>query len=205
MSNDPRRSAPSAVRNRDPILAVLRQHLPANGLVLEVASGTGEHIVHFAAAMPGIVFQPSDPEADSRASIDAWVKSLGLSNVRQAIALDAAASCWPIASADAIVCINMIHIAPWEATIGLIRGASRVLNAGAPMVLYGPFREGGRHTARTNATFDADLRARNPLWGVRDLDAVAEFATTNGFVGPQVFRMPANNLCAVFSNGGRDT
>lgn len=198
MENDPRRSAPAASRNRDPILATLRKHLPGRGLILEVASGTGEHIVHFAAAMPALTFQPSDPTLEARASTDAWVRATGLTNVRAAIELDATATVWPIEAAEAIVCINMIHIAPWAATVGLLHGASRILPAEAPLALYGPFREGGRHTAPGNRAFDSDLRLRNPDWGVRDLDEVSEVASSVGFAAPEIERLPANNLVLVF-------
>ena len=197
---DPRRFAPAAARNRDPILAALRDVLPGRGVVLEVASGSGEHAVHFAAAFPALTFQPSDPDADARASIDAWAE--GVANIRPALALDAAASSWPVEGADAVVCINMIHIAPWSACEGLTRGAAAILPAGAPLVLYGPFKRGGRHTAPSNAEFDADLRARNPEWGVRNLEDVAALAAASGFGPPQVTEMPANNLVVVFRRVG---
>ncbi|MBR0682711.1 DUF938 domain-containing protein [Roseomonas eburnea] len=197
---DPRRFAPAAARNRDPILAVLRGCLPARGLVLEIASGSGEHAVHFAAAFPSLMFQPSDPDAAARASIDAWAS--GVTNLRPALALDAAAAEWPIAAADAVLCINMIHIAPWSACEGLMRGAAAILPAGAPLVLYGPYRRGGRHTAPSNAAFDADLRARNPAWGVRDLEEVAALAVASGFGATEVTEMPANNLVVVFRRSG---
>ncbi len=197
MDSDLRRSAPAATRNRDPILAILRHHLPERGLILEVASGTGEHVVHFAAAMPNLTFQPSDPVHEARSSTDAWVRAMGLTNVREAIEIDATAAVWPIDAAAAIICINMIHIAPWSATEGLLRGASRLLSAGGPLVLYGPFREGGRHTAASNQAFDSDLRLRNPEWGVRDLEAVERLASSVGFSAPEIERMPANNLVLV--------
>ncbi|NMJ41338.1 DUF938 domain-containing protein [Roseomonas sp. JC162] len=193
---DPRRFAPAAARNRDPILAVLRGVLPARGVVLEVASGSGEHAIHFAAAMPALTFQPSDPDADARASIDAWAADAP--NIRPALALDAAAPDWPITAADAVVCINMIHISPWASTEGLMRGASALLPEGAPLVLYGPYKREGAHTAPSNAAFDADLRTRNAAWGVRDLEAVAALAAANGFGPPGVAEMPANNLTVVF-------
>lgn len=189
---DPRRTAPAAARNRDPILAVLREVLPDRGLVLEVASGSGEHAIHFAAAFPALTFQPSDPDADARASIDAW--AAGVANVRPAIALDAAGD-WPPLRADAVLCINMIHIAPWTACEGLVRGAAAL---DAMLVLYGPYRRGGRHTAPSNEAFDASLRARDPAWGVRDLEAVAALAAAQGFGPPEVTEMPANNLTVVF-------
>lgn len=197
-SPDPRRFAPAAARNRDPILDAIRGHLPAAGLVLEVASGSGEHAIHFAAALPGLAFQPSDPDAAARASIDAWAAASGLPNIRPALAIDAAAPGWPLAAADAVVCINMIHIAPWAAAEGLMRGAAAILPPGAPLILYGPYRRGGAHTAPSNAAFDADLRGRNPAWGVRDLEAVAALAAAQGFGPPTVIEMPANNLTVVF-------
>ena len=196
---DQRRFAPSAARNRGPILDVLQRHLPQRGTVLEVASGSGEHIVHFAGASGSdLVFQPSDLDTDARASIDAWVTSLGLRNVLPALPLDAASAPWPIARADAVFCINMIHIAPWAAAVGLVRGAARVLSAGGVLYLYGPYRRGGEHTASSNAAFDADLRARNAAWGVRDLEDVAALARDNGFSAPAIEAMPANNLSLVF-------
>jgi hypothetical protein len=194
MSTDRRRTAPSAARNRDPILGVLRRVLPTSGLVLEVASGTGEHVVHFAAALPGLTFQPTDGDADARASIDAWVADTRLANVLPALVLDASAASWPIAHADAVVCINMIHISPWASTMGLVRGASTVLPRGGLLYLYGPYRRGGLHTSEGNASFDADLRGRNPEWGVRDLEAVVEAARQHGFGQPEIEAMPANNL-----------
>jgi len=200
MSQDARQHAPAAARNRAPIWAVLQRHLPNKGLVLEVASGSGEHAVHFAAAAgPEIVFQPSDPDPQARASIDAWAAASGLPNVRPALALDATCEAWPIAHADVVLCCNMIHIAPWEAAIGLVQGAARVLSAGGLLFLYGPYRREGRHTAPSNAAFDRDfLKARNPAWGVRDLEAVAELAAQAGFGAPVIEEMPANNLSVVF-------
>ena len=199
MSGDARLFAPSAARNRDPIWAVLRPELPASGLVLEVASGSGEHTAHFARlAGPQIVFQPSDPDAQARASIDAWGATSGLSSILPALALDAAADAWPIAHADVVVCINMIHIAPWTSTVGLVRGAVRVLPPGGLLFLYGPYRRGGGHTAPSNAAFDADLRRRDPAWGVRDLEAVAALSAAAGFGAPYIAEMPANNLCILF-------
>lgn len=161
---DPRRHAPAAERNRDPILAVLRRHLPAEGLVLEVASGTGQHAVHFAAALPGLVFQPSDPDSSARASIDAWAAASGLPNLRPALDLDAGAEDWPALSPVAVLCINMIHISPWAATRGLLAGSARVLPAGGVLLLYGPYRRDDVETAPSNEEFDRSLRRRNPAW-----------------------------------------
>lgn len=191
---DPRLSAPSVARNRDPILAALRPLLPATGLLLEIASGSGEHAAYLATALPRLTVQPSDPRPDARASIDAWCGTLA--NVRAAIDLDAAAPSWPITRADAILCVNMIHIAPWAATQGLLAGAARVLTPGGMLVLYGPFLQRGVPTAPGNLAFDADLRARDPVWGVRALEDVERLAA--GFASPEITPMPANNLLVMF-------
>jgi SAM-dependent methyltransferase len=196
--DDARRHAPSTARNRGPILDVLRRRLPRHGLVLEIASGAGEHAVFFARALPGLRFQPSDPDPAARASIDAWRAAEGLANVLPAVALDASAQAWPISAADAVLCINMIHIAPWAATVGLVRGAGKVLREGGVLYLYGPYCRDGAHTAPSNAAFDASLRARNPEWGVRDLEAVAALAAAHGFGPPAIEAMPANNLSLIF-------
>ncbi len=198
MMTDSRRFAPATLRNRDPILAVLRTCLPPRGLVVEIASGSGEHIVHFATALPHLTCQPTDPDADARASIDAHAHASGLTNLRPALALDAASPQWPIAAADAILCINMIHISPWSATIGLARGAARIIAPGGVLFLYGPYRSGGAHTAPSNAAFDASLRGRDPQWGVRDLDAVSALVMAEGFSAPAIHDMPAHNLSLVF-------
>jgi hypothetical protein len=193
---DARRHAPATLRNRDAILAVLREHLPPQGLLLEVASGSGEHACHFAASLPGLLIQPSDPDPAALASIDAWGVEAGLANLRPALRLDATAAAWPIARADAVLCCNMSHIAPWAATLGLLRGAGAILPSGAPLLLYGPFRRAGQPLAPSNAAFDADLRARDPEWGLRELDAVRAAATE--FHDPVVIEMPANNLSVIF-------
>ncbi|WP_225767550.1 DUF938 domain-containing protein [Inquilinus sp. Marseille-Q2685] len=195
---DHRQYAPAAARNRDPILAVLRGVLPRTGTVLEIASGSGEHIVHFAAAIPDLVFQPSDPNPEARRSIAAWTADSGLANLRPPLALDAAAASWPVTTADAVLCINMIHISPWAATEGLMRGAASILPPGAALYLYGPYRRAGVATAPSNEAFDRDLRQRNTDWGLRELEAVAELAAATGFSGPEVAEMPANNLSVVF-------
>ena len=202
MSEDARLTAPAVARNRMAILEQLQRHFPERGLVLEVASGSGEHIVHFAAAAgPHLLFQPSDPDPAARASIDAWARSLTDRRIRPAIALDATSDRWPVDRADVVVCINMTHISPWAATLGLMRGAARVLPAGGTLFLYGPYRRGRQHTAPSNEAFDQDLRARNPEWGVRDLEAVAAAAAAAGFEAPVVVEMPANNLSLVFGRG----
>ena len=196
--SDPRRYAPATLRNRDAILAVLERQLPARGLVLELASGSGEHAVHFAARLPGLDFQPSDPDAASRASIVAWRESAGLANLRRALAIDAASAPWPIEAADAVLCINMVHIAAWSAACGLIAGAERILSPGGLLYLYGPFQRDGRHTAPSNEAFDRDLRARDPAGGVRAIEAVAALAAAAGFSPPLVEEMPASNLSLSF-------
>jgi SAM-dependent methyltransferase len=202
-AHDARMSSPSALRNRGPILEVLRAHLPPSGTLLEVASGTGEHVVHFAGHLPGWKFQPSDLDADRRASVDAWAQ--GHARIRPAIPLDTTGS-WPAGLLetglfDAVLCVNMIHIAPWAATIGLVAGAASVLRPGGSLVLYGPFLQDGVATAPGNIAFDADLRARDPSWGIRDLASVRELAITAGFAAPCVIAMPANNLSVVFTFG----
>lgn len=191
-------TSPSVARNRGPILAVLREVLPSEGLVLEVASGTGEHAVHFAAGLPGLVWQPSDPDPEARGSIEAHRAAAGLPNLLAPLDLDAAAPSWPVERADAVVAINMVHISPWRATEGLAAGAGRVLRPGGVLYLYGAFREGGRHTAPSNAVFDESLRARNPEWGVRDIAQVAEVAARHGLDLVRQVAMPANNLSLVF-------
>lgn len=196
--DESRQFAPATQRNRDPILAVLREVLPAQGLVLEVASGSGEHAVHFAAAFPNLTFQPSDPDPAALASIDAWANESALPNLRPAIRLDAMAPRWPVTQADAILCINMIHISPWAATEGLVRQAGQLLPAGGPLYLYGPYRQHDVPLAASNAVFDDSLRRRNPKWGLRELEAVAELARAAGFGEPAVTAMPANNLSVVF-------
>jgi SAM-dependent methyltransferase len=196
MSDDVRLFAPSVSRNRDPILQVLRAHLPASGTVLEIASGSGEHIAYFAAALPELQWQPSDPMPDRRASIDAWAADLA--NVRPAMALDAAATDWPIQPVDAVLCINMIHIAPWSAAEGLVAGASRVLVRGGLLALYGPYRRVGMPMEPGNAAFDADLRRRDPAWGLRDVESVAALAADRGFGPPVIVTMPTDNLMLLF-------
>jgi SAM-dependent methyltransferase len=197
MTSDHKRIAPATARNRDPILDVLRRELPSSGTVLEVASGSGEHVVHFAAALPALIFRPSDPEPSARASIDAWIAESGVINVLPAFPLDAAAPYWPIAAADAVICINMVHIAPWAATLGLLAGAARLLPPGGLLYLYGPYKRGGRHTAPSNAEFDENLRARDPQWGIRGVEAVSEAAAVCGFAAPEIIEMPANNLSLI--------
>jgi hypothetical protein len=189
-----RKHAPATLRNREAIAAVLIEELPVTGLVLEIASGSGEHVAHFAREFPGHEWQPSDPDAEARASIAAWSK--GLENVRAPLAIDATASDWPIARADAILCANMVHISPWEATLGLLAGAARVLAKGAPLIIYGPFRQAPVPLAPSNAAFDESLKMRDPRWGLRDVAAVRDAA--QGLTLARIAEMPANNLTLVF-------
>jgi SAM-dependent methyltransferase len=195
---DGRRSAPATMRNREPILEILRYILPASGLVLEVASGTGEHGVHMARHLPHLHWQPSDPLPEARQSITAWARSEGLSNLLAPLELDAAREVWPIDQAAAIVCINMVHISPWEATAGLMRGAGRILPAGGILYLYGPYKRGTRPLEPGNAAFDADLRARDPRWGLREVEDMAACADAQGLAFERSVEMPANNLSLIF-------
>jgi SAM-dependent methyltransferase len=190
--------APAAMRNGGPIAEVLRAVLPGEGVVLEVASGTGQHALRFAALFPHLAWQPTDRDPDSLASIAAWRGEAGLSNMLPPLLLDAAAADWPVATADAVVCINMVHISPWSATEGLMRGAASVLSRGAPLVLYGAYVRGDGPTAPSNLAFDESLRARNRQWGLRRLEAVRAEAETNGLAFERLFEMPANNLTIVF-------
>jgi SAM-dependent methyltransferase len=194
---------PAPERNKAPILEVLQRVLPAQGTVLEVASGTGQHIVHFATHLPGLTWLPSDPEADHRDSIRARVEQAGLANVAPTLALDVLDQPWPVSSFDAIVCINMIHIAPWETALALLAEAGRLLPAEGVLFLYGPFRRDGKDTAPSNTAFDADLRRRNPQWGVRNLEDVLHHASVGGLALREVVEMPANNLSVIFRRAGQ--
>ncbi|HEX6842780.1 MAG TPA: DUF938 domain-containing protein [Stellaceae bacterium] len=198
---DPRLYAPAVARNREPILAVLRRVLPSSGLVLELASGSGEHARFFATALPHLSWQPSDPDPRARASIAAFRDAGAPPNLLPPLALDASAGEWPVAGAAAVVCINLIHIAPWAASEGLMAGAARILTAGGVLYLYGAYKEDGRHTAPSNHIFDADLRARDPRWGVRDLGEVIALARRHGFKHQETLAMPANNRSVVFRRG----
>ncbi|QGR84475.1 DUF938 domain-containing protein [Burkholderia multivorans] len=193
-----RRSAPAAERNRGPILDVLRRVLPARGRVLEIASGTGQHVVHFAHGLPALRWQPSDPDPLARKSIAAWIAHTGVANVDAPLAFDVRDASWPAAPIDAIVCINMIHISPWASAQALFAGAARVLRPDGVLYLYGPYRRGGRHTAPSNDAFDLQLRSRDPSWGVRDLETVVALGADLGLDCTEVVEMPANNLSVVF-------
>lgn len=190
--------SPAVARNRDPILAVLRRHLPAQGTVLEIAAGTGEHAAYFAPQFPHLAWQPTDLDPDALASIEAHRAATDAPNLCAPIELDVTATAWPLTRADAVISINMIHISPWTAAQGLMTGAARLLPAGGVLYLYGPFKENGVHTAPSNAAFDQSLRARDPAWGVRDVGDVRALADSHGFDFIERVAMPANNLSLVF-------
>jgi cyclopropane fatty-acyl-phospholipid synthase-like methyltransferase len=189
---------PAPERNKDPILAVLRRVLPAKGRVLEIASGTGQHVVHFAQALPALTWMPSDPELSHRESIQARVDAAGIANVESPLALDVLIRPWPVSRAAAVVCINMIHIAPWEAALAMFQEVGEMLPSGGVLYLYGPYQRDGRHTAPSNQVFDADLRQRNPAWGVRNLEDVQRHAGDSGLELREVTAMPANNFSVIF-------
>ena len=193
-----KRESPAAQRNRVPIAEVIAPELPERGVVLEIASGTGEHAVHFARSVPQIDWQPSDPDDAARASIAAYVAEASLTNLRAPILLDASADRWPVEHADALVCINMIHISPWAAAEGLFAGAARLLAAGSPLILYGPFLENDVETAPSNLAFDESLKMRDPRWGLRQLSDVDALAKSNGFTRTRRIAMPANNLVLIY-------
>lgn len=194
-------SSSAAERNKEPILEVLRRVLPPEGLVLEIASGSGQHVVHFAAALPALRWQPSEMDPELRRSIAARVAAAGLKNAAPPIELDVERLPWPVEVADAVIAINLIHIAPWSAAEALVQGARRVLPRGGMLYLYGPYRRFGAHTAPSNERFDASLRAQDPRWGVRDMEAVVELAAGAGFALEETVAMPANNFSLVFRLG----
>lgn len=197
--SDPRQHRPHVARNREPILDVLKRMLPARGLVLEIASGSGEHAAYFAAALPSLIWQPSDPDTAALSSIAAHREDVGLTNLLVPVPLDVTAPSWPVAHADAILCCNMIHISPWAACEGLMAGAERTLSSGGILYLYGPYKISGCHTAPSNQEFDGYLRAQNPTWGIRDLDEVAALAKRHNFALVETVAMPTNNLSVIFS------
>ena len=197
-----RRSAPAALRNREPIADVLRDWLPTHGLVLEIASGTGEHAAYFAEAFPNLEWQPSDMHADALASIAAWRDEANLSNLREPLVLDASMRAWPIAAADAVLNINMVHISPWSAALGLLDGAARLLGPGAPLVLYGPWLSVEIATAQSNLDFDSDLKRRDPEWGLRTVEDFGAEAGKRGLALAERRPMPANNLMLLLRRQG---
>lgn len=197
---DQRQRSPSVARNREPILAVLQRVLPPEARVLELASGTGEHAVFFAGAMPGVSWQTSDPDLGARASIAAWIEAEGVANVLAPHAIDVSAADWGVDGPfDALVAINMIHISPWEATLGLMAGAGRLLRPGGVLFTYGAYKRGGAYTAPSNEAFDQWLKQRDPRFGVRDLEAVEAAAQAQGLALREIIEMPANNLMLVFA------
>jgi SAM-dependent methyltransferase len=193
-----KRHAPATERNRGAIAAVLGEELPGEGIVLEVASGTGEHAVHFARIFPGLAWQPSDPDPEALESIAAWRAEEGLANLCEPVLLDAAAPDWPVDAADAVLCINMIHISPLAATEGLLAGAAVLLAPGAPLIAYGPYLEAGVDTAASNLEFDAWLKQRDPGFGLRSAEWLDERASAHGFARTRRVAMPANNLTLVY-------
>ena len=195
-SGDVRKHAPATLRNRDAIVEQLMEILPVTGLVLEIASGSGEHCAYFAHEMCGHSWQPSDPDPTALASIAAWTQGLG--NVRLPLMIDAAAPVWPVEAADAVLCINMVHISPWEASLGLLAGCARILNKDSALVLYGPYRRHGIPTAPSNEAFDESLRARDPDWGLRQVEDMTAAAEAQGFTLDRLVEMPANNLMLVY-------
>jgi SAM-dependent methyltransferase len=200
-SPDPRLHCPHVTRNREPILEVLRRVLPPQGLVLELASGSGEHAAYFAKRLSSLVWQPTDPDPVALASIAAHRTASDTPNLLAPLCLDAMSERWPVERADALVCINMIHISPWATTVSLMAGARRVLSAGGVLYLYGPYKIDGHHTAQSNQDFDAWLQQQNAQWGVRDLADVAQLAKRHGLSLKETVPMPANNLSVIFSAG----
>ncbi len=191
--------APAASRNRDPILEALRTHLPEMGLVLEIAAGSGEHALHFASALPNLQWQPTDADPDALASIVAWRAHGGSPNLLAPLRLGAAdPASWPVRRADAVVCINMVHISPWAATAGLIAGSAGVLPSGGLLFLYGPFLEPGVETEPSNLDFDLSLKSRNPAWGLRSVDDVSDLGRRQGLTLEMRLEMPANNLSLIY-------
>ena len=196
MSKSARMDFPSTGRNAEPILEVLKTLLPAEGLVVEVASGSGQHAARFAVEFSDLIWQPTDIDPEHRRSIVAW--SNGLSNILKPLDLDATASDWPVARANAVICINMIHIAPWSAGLGLLKGTGKILEPGEVLYLYGPYMIDGAHTSESNAQFDADLKSRHPSWGIRNLADVVSAAVEAGLKLDRTVQMPANNLSVIF-------
>ena len=199
--SDPRLYYPHVARNREPILRVLKRVLPPRGLILELASGSGEHATYFAQMLPTLLWQPTDPDPRALASIAAYRTAANAPNLLSPLRLDATSQEWPVQRADALVCINMIHITPWVACQGLMAGAERTLRSGGVLYLYGPYQINGRHTAQSNQEFDAWLRTQNAQWGVWDIAEVTDLAQRRGFSLAETIPMPANNLSVIFERG----
>ena len=196
------RHFPATARNRDAIANVLARVLPETGTVLEIGSGSGEHAYYFSEMFPALTWQPSDPDPLNVDSIAAWAESANRSNLRPPMSINASDMILPLDGADAVMCVNVIHISPWDATEGLMRNAARLLPPGAPLYLYGPYRIGGAHTAPSNEAFDRSLRTQNDTWGVRDLEAVVAEAEKNGLAFVERVAMPANNQSVIFQQSG---
>ena len=192
------RHFPATERNRNVIADVLSRILPDTGTVLEIGSGSGEHALYFSEVFPELTWQPSDPDPLNLQSIQAWAASASRTNLRLPLSINASDFTLPIEAADAIMCINVIHISPWDATEGLMRNARHLLPPGGPLYMYGPYRVGGRHTSRSNEAFDSSLRDQNETWGVRDLEVVMAEAQKNGLTFVEHVEMPANNQSLVF-------
>ncbi len=193
-----KKHAPATLRNREAILTLLRHELPEWGTVLEVASGSGEHAVYFAEHIPALAWQPSDPDAEALASIKAYRADYEGVNLREPVMLDAARSEWPLGRADAILCCNMVHISPWAAAVGLFEGAARLLDTGAPLILYGPYFERDVEAAPSNLQFDLGLRSRDERWGIRYMEDVDQLASQTDFTRSARHEMPANNLMLIY-------
>ncbi len=199
---DERRFAAATERNREPILAVLERVLPEHGVVLELASGSGQHATFFASRLPQLDWQPSDVDPEALRSIAAWRHAEASPNLREPVCVDVTAPVWPVTDVAAILCCNLIHIAPWSVCKAMLRGAAALLPAGGVLVLYGPYKVGGAHTAPSNDAFDLSLRGRNPAWGVRDLEAVVDAAAASGLALEERVAMPANNFTLLFRREG---
>ncbi|MEP9396687.1 DUF938 domain-containing protein [Mesorhizobium sp. KR2-14] len=198
VSPDTRPVSPSAERNKGSIADILKRVLPDHGTVLEVGSGTGQHVVHFAREMPGLIWQPSERDESSLQWIRQWMAVETLPNIRSPLRLDVTELPWQAGAAQAVVCLNMIHIAPWSAAEGLILGAETILGQGGVLFLYGPYRQSGVATSPSNEAFDRQLRSCNPEWGLRNVEDVARCAILHGFGAPDIHEMPANNLSVIF-------
>lgn len=201
VTQDARMMSPSVARNKGPILDVLRPHLAPNMNVLEIASGTGEHGAHIMSNVEGLIWQPSDLSEEARASISAWAAHMDNVNFKAPVALDASSDQWPLEDGlmfDAVLCINMIHISPIEAAMGVVRGAGRILKPAGLLFFYGPFKRGGHHTAPSNEAFDESLKSRDPKWGVRELEDIVALAKTSGLRLESQIEMPANNMSLIF-------
>ncbi|PCI43992.1 MAG: SAM-dependent methyltransferase [Alphaproteobacteria bacterium] len=201
-----KKHAPATDRNREPILTVLRDCLPDYGTILEIASGSGQHAIYFVTHMPGHYWLPSDPDKKSRDSISAWWWEVQLNNILPPLNINTRDDVWPVENIEipqpvsAMVCINMIHISPWESTIGLMKGAARILPKGGILYLYGPYKTDSMHTAPSNELFDISLRSKNPQWGLRNLEDVIKLAGEHGLSLVKTVHMPANNLSVIFKS-----